>query len=219
MRIDVKNDSATIAALLDDAGVKRKLVRCKRGSTVFAQGAPANAVYCIVSGAVKLSVLSTAGKEAVVALLESADFFGEGCLAGQSVRTSSAATLMPTTMWRIAKSEMARAIHERPDFAVRFLAYTLRRNIRIEDDLVNQLFNSTEKRLARTLLLLAQHDSDDMTQGKVAKVPQDTLAELVGTTRPRVNHFLNKFRKLGLIEYNGGLKVNRARLNSILRPD
>jgi CRP/FNR family transcriptional regulator, cyclic AMP receptor protein len=217
MKIDVKNDSATIAALLNDAGVKRRLTRCKRGSTVFAQGAPANAVYCIVSGAVKLSVVSSAGKEAVVALLESADFFGESCLAGQNVRMSSATTLMPTTLWRIAKSEMARAIQEQPDFAVRFLAYTLRRNIRIEEDLVNQLFNSTEKRLARTLLLLAQHESDDTTQGKMAKIPQGTLADLVGTTRPRVNYFLNRFRKLGLIEYNGGLKVNRSRLDSILR--
>ena len=219
MKIDVKNDSATIAALLDNAGVKRRLLRCKSRATVCAQGTPANTVYCIVSGAVKLSIVSPAGKEAVVAMLESGDFFGEGCLAGQSFRVSSAGTLMPTALWRIAKSDMARALQEHPDFAVWFLAYTLRRNIRSEEDLVNQLFNSTEKRLARALLLLAQHDTDDTTQGKMAKLPQGTLADLVGTTRPRVNHFLNKFRRLGLIEYNGGLKINKARLSNILRRD
>ena len=216
MKIDVKNDSALAGALLDDAGVRRRTVRCKRkGSTIFAQGAPANAVYCIVSGAVKLSIVSPTGKEAVVALLEAADFFGESCLGGQKLRTSSAVALMPTTLWRIARGEMERALQSRTQFSQRFLAYMLQRNIRIEEDLVNQLFNSTEKRLARTLLLLARSE-DATTEGKIARVPQDTLAELVGTTRPRVNHFLNKFRKLGLIEYNGGLKVNKERLVSVL---
>ena len=217
MKIDVKNDSAIAASFLEDAGVRRRPVRCKRkGSTVFAQGAPANSVYCIVSGAVKLSIVSPIGREAVVALLESGDFFGEGCLAGQKFRTSSAVALMPTTLWRIAKTEMQRALQSQPQLSQRFLAYMLQRNIRIEEDLVNQLFNSTEKRLARTLLLLARNEENATTQGKMARVPQDTLAELVGTTRPRVNHFLNKFRKLGLIEYNGGLKVNKELLVNVL---
>ena len=217
MKIDVKNDSGLQGALLDDAGVRRRTVRCKRkGSTVFAQGAPANSVYCIVSGAVKLSVVSPSGKEAVVALLESADFFGEGCLVGQRFRTSGAIALMPTTLWRIAKTEMERALKTQPEFSQRFLAYMLHRSIRIEEDLVNQMFNSIEKRLARTLLLLAAHDENATTEGKIAKVPQGTLAELVGTTRPRINHFLNKFRKLGLIEYNGGLKVNKERLINVV---
>jgi CRP/FNR family transcriptional regulator, cyclic AMP receptor protein len=217
MKIDVKNDSAIAGALLDDAGVRRRTIRCKgRGSTVFAQGGPANSVYCIVSGAVKLSIVSPTGKEAVVALLESADFFGEGCLAGQKIRTSSAVALMPTTLWRIAKTEMDRALQSQPEFSQRFLAYMLQRNIRIEEDLVNQLFNSTEKRLARTLLLLARNDENAITEGKIARLPQDTLAELVGTTRPRINHFLNKFRKQGLIEYNGGLKVNKELLVNVL---
>ena len=220
MKIDIKNDSQAIEALLEDAGVKRRTIRCKTSrSTIFAQGAAANSVYCIVSGAVKLSIVSPEGKEAVVAMLESADFFGEGCLAGQKVRVSSATTLMPTRLWRIAKPEMERALHAQPEFAQRFLAYMLKRNIRIEEDLVNQLFNSTEKRLARTLMLLAHNDDSETADGKVAKVPQGTLAELVGTTRPRVNHFLNKFRKLGLIEYNGGLKVNRERLAEVLRQE
>jgi len=217
MKIDIKNDSHEIDTLLDEIGVKRRTLRLKSASTVFGQGAPASAVYCIVSGAVKLSLVSTTGKEAVVAMLESADFFGEGCLAGQITRLTSAKTLMPTVLWRIARAEMERALQARPDFAERFLKYVLARSIRIEEDLVNQLFNSTEKRLARTLLLLVQNDTGATSEGKVARVPQGTLAELVGTTRPRVNYFLNKFRKQGMIEYNGGLKVNKALLASVLR--
>lgn len=217
MKIEVKNDSKTIAALLDEAGIKRRTLRCKPASRVFAQGASANAVYCIVSGAVKLSVVSATGKEAVVAMLESGDFFGEGCIAGQSLRMSSATTLMRTTLWRIPKVEMERALKDEAEFAKRFLVDMLRRNIRIEEHLVNQLFNSTEKRLAHTLLLLAQNDTSATSEGKVAKLPQGTLAELIGSTRPQVNHFLNKFRRLGLIEYNGGLKVDKARLSSVLR--
>jgi CRP/FNR family cyclic AMP-dependent transcriptional regulator len=217
MKIDIKNDSGTIAGFLDEAGVTRRTLRCKPASRVFAQGMAANALFCIVSGAVKLSVVSSGGKEAVVAMLESGDFFGEGCLAGQSVRMSSATTLMRTTLWRISKAEMERALKERPDFAKRFLVDMLTRNIRVEEHLVNQLFNSTEKRLAHTLLLLAQNDTNATSEGKVAKLPQGTLAELIGSTRPQVNHFLNKFRRLGLIEYNGGLKVDKQRLSSILR--
>lgn len=217
MRIDVKDDSATIAALLDGLAIKRRTIECVVGETVFAQGDIANCVFCIVSGAVKLSVVSEKGKEAVVALLGSDDFFGEGSLLGQTRRVTSAKVLMPTTLWRIAKPEMLRVLQARPDFAHRFLAYMLQRNIRIEEDLVNQLFNSTEKRLARALLLLARYSASDSTQAKMADVPQTTLAEMVGTTRPRVNYFLNRFRTRGLIDYNGGLKVNKAKLNALLR--
>lgn len=217
MKIDIKNDSQAIAALLDDVGVKRKTVKCRTAAVVYAQGAPASAVFCIVSGAVKLSIVSSAGKEAVVAIFESGDFFGEGCLAGQKLRLASAKTLMPTVLWRIAKGEMESVLQHRADFADSFLKYVLIRSIRIEEELVNQLFNSTEKRLARTLLLLAENDPAATTEGKVAKVPQGTLAELVGTSRPRLNFFLNKFRKQGLIEYNGGLKVNKALLSEVLR--
>ena len=217
MKIDIKNDSRTVNALLEEIGVVRRTMRCTTGSMVFAQGAPANAVYCIESGAVKLSVVSASGKEAIVAMLESADFFGESCLTGVKTRVSTATALMPTVLWRIGRTDMERALQARADFSERFLKYVLLRSIRIEEDLVNQLFNSTERRLARTLLLLAENDATATTEGKIAKVPQATLAELVGTTRPRVNFFLNKFRKEGLIEYNGGLKVHKTLLQGILR--
>jgi CRP/FNR family transcriptional regulator, cyclic AMP receptor protein len=178
---------------------------------------PRRRCTAIASGAVKLSVVSPTGKEAVVAMLQSPDFFGECAMAGQRVRVTSAKTMMPTTLWRIAKAEMERALKAQADFSHRFLRHMLERNIRIEEDFVNQLFNSTEKRLARTLLLLAANDKSAITEGRVAKVSQATLAEVVGTTRPRINFFLNKFRKEGLIEYNGGLKVHEARLSRILR--
>ena len=217
MQIDMKDHSAAIAALLADLDIKRRAVECVEGETVFAQGDLANCVFCIVSGAVKLSVVSEKGKEAVVALLGSGDLFGEGSLLGQARRITSAKALMPTTLWRIPKPEMLRVLQARSDFAQRFLAYMLQRNIRIEEDLVDQLFNSTEKRLARALLLLARHGTGDTAEVKMATVPQSTLAEMVGTTRPRVNYFLNRFRTRGLIDYNGGLKVNTAKLNALLR--
>ena len=205
-----------VHAFLDSAGVSRRVVRYARGSIVFAQGARADSVYYLQEGGVKLSVLSAAGKEAVVAMLAPGDFFGEGCLAGQSVRMGSATAIVPTTVLRIPKREMIRTLHEQSALSDRFIAHMLARNIRIEEDLVDQLFNSSEKRLARTLLLLARYGKEDTTTRTLPKLSQETLAEMVGTTRSRVNFFMNKFRKLGLIEYNGGLKINSTLLSIVL---
>lgn len=205
-----------VDAFLESAGVSHRLVRFAPGVTVFAQGAPANSVFYIQDGGVKLSVLSSAGKEAVVAMLGPGDFFGEGCLAGQPRRMGTAAAVVPTAALRIQKRQMVRALHEHPDFSDRFLAHMLARNIRIEEDLIDQLFNSSEKRLARTLLLLARYGKEDATQRTLPRLSQETLAEMVGTTRSRVNFFLNKFRKLGFIEYNGGLKIHSSLLSVVL---
>jgi len=183
---------------------------------VFAQGAQANSVFYVQEGGIKLSVLSSAGKEAVVAMLGPGDFLGEGCLAGQPLRMGTATAVMRTALLRIPKRDMVRMLHEHPSFSDRFLSHMLTRNIRIEEDLVDQLFNSSEKRLARTLLLLARYGKEDTIQRILPKLSQETLAEMVGTTRSRVNFFMNKFRKLGLIEYNGGLKVNSSLLSIVL---
>jgi CRP/FNR family cyclic AMP-dependent transcriptional regulator len=205
-----------VRAFLDSAGVSRRIVRFAHDATVFAQGAQANSVFYIQDGGVKLSVLSAAGKEAVVAMLSPGDFFGEGCLAGQPRRMGTATAVVPTTVLRIQKGEMIRTLHEQPAFSDRFIAHMLVRNIRIEEDLVDQLFNSSEKRLARTLLLLARYGKEDTPQRTLPKLSQETLAEMVGTTRSRVNFFMNKFRKLGFIEYNGGLKINSSLLSLVL---
>ena len=193
------------------------MVRFATGALVFSQGAQANSVFYVQEGGAKLAVLSSAGKEAVVAMLGPGDFFGEGCLAGQPLRMGTAKTVMPTTLLRIPKRDMLRLLHDHSEFSDRFIAHMLTRNIRIEEDLVDQLFNSSEKRLARTLLLLARYGKEDTTQRVLPKLSQETLAEMVGTTRSRVNFFMNKFRKLGLIEYNGGgLKVNSSLLSVVL---
>ena len=201
---------------LDSAGVSRRIVRFARGAVVFAQGTPATSVFYIQDGAVKLSILSSAGREAVVAMLGAGDFFGEGCLAGQPVRMGTATAVVPTSVLRIQKREMIRMLHEQPEFSDRFITHMLTRNIRIEEDLVDQLFNSSEKRLARTLLLLARYGKEDFSARTLPKLSQETLAEMVGTTRSRVNFFMNKFRKLGFIEYNGGLKINSSLLSIVL---
>jgi CRP/FNR family cyclic AMP-dependent transcriptional regulator len=205
-----------VHAFLDSAGVSRRIVRFARGAIVFAQGAQATSVFYIQDGGVKLSVVSSAGKEAVVAMLGPGDFLGEGCLAGQPQRMGTATAIIPTTVLRIHKREMIRTLHEQPEFSDRFIAHMLGRNIRIEQDLVDQLFNSSEKRLARTLLLLARYGKEDTPQRVLPKLSQETLAEMVGTTRSRVNFFMNKFRKLGFIEYNGGLKINGSLLSMVL---
>jgi len=205
-----------VDAFLESAGVSRRTSRFSRGTVVFAQGAQANTVFYIQHGGVKLSVLSSAGKEAVVAMLGPGDFFGEGCLAGQPLRMGTATAVVPTTVLRIPKREMIRTLHEQAEFSDRFIAHMLERNIRIEEDLVDQLFNSSEKRLARTLLLLARYGKADPAPRALPKLSQETLAEMVGTTRSRVNFFMNKFRKLGFIEYNGGLKINSALLSIVL---
>jgi CRP/FNR family cyclic AMP-dependent transcriptional regulator len=205
-----------VPAFLKSAGVSPRTVRFAPGAVVFAQGAQANSVFYVQEGGVKLSVLSSAGKEAVVAMLGPGDFFGEGCLAGQPLRMGTAEAVMRTALLRIAKRDMVRMLHEHPEFSDRFITHMLTRNIRIEEDLVDQLFNSSEKRLARTLLLLARYGKEDMSPRVLPKLSQETLAEMVGTTRSRVNFFMNKFRRLGLIEYNGGLKVNGSLLSIVL---
>ena len=205
-----------VRAFLDSAGVSRRTVRVARDAVVFAQGAEANSVFYVQEGEVKLSVLSAAGKEAVVAMLGPGDFFGEGCLADQPLRIGTATAVTPTTVLRIAKAEMRQMLHEHPEFAERFIAHMLARNIRIEEDLVDHLFNSSEKRLARTLILLARFGKEVKSQRVLPKVSQETLAEMIGTTRSRVNFFMNKFRRLGFIEYNGTLKINNSLMSVML---
>jgi CRP-like cAMP-binding protein len=171
----------------------------------------------VQSGSVRLSVVSHAGKEAIIAVLEAGDFFGEGCLTGQSVRTATATAMSECSVLRIRRQEITRKLHADESFAESFLAHILKRNVRMEEDLIDQLFNSTEKRLARALLLLAQYGRNDGPRRALPKVSQEILAEMVGTTRPRVNFFMNKFRKLGFIEYDAnGVKVNNSLLGVVL---
>jgi CRP/FNR family transcriptional regulator, cyclic AMP receptor protein len=210
-------DSFDVQGFLRSAAVSARLVRFSTGALVFSQGTPANSVFYVQEGGAKLSVLSSAGKEAVVAMLGPGDFLGEGCLAGQPLRMGTATAVMPTALLRIPKRDMLRMLHDHPDFSDRFIAHMLTRNIRIEEDLVDQLFNSSEKRLARTLLLLARYGKEETTPRVLPKLSQETLAEMVGTTRSRVNFFMNKFRKMGLIDYDGGgLKVNSSLLSIVL---
>ena len=203
------------AAYLESAGPAGRVVKYKKGEVVFAQGEPATDIRYIQKGGIKLSVLSRVGKEAVVAMLAPGDFFGEGALAGQPVRIGTATAIVASSVLIIEKSAMIKLLHDEPAFSDRFISYMLTRNIRIEADLVDQLFNSSEKRLARTLLLLARYGQTN-PQRTLPKVSQETLAEMIGATRSRVNFFMNKFRKLGLIEYNGELKVNSALLSVVL---
>jgi CRP-like cAMP-binding protein len=204
-------------APVDWTGVHLERIKHETPITIFAQGDAATSVMYIEKGAVRLSVLSHAGKEAVVALLEAGHFFGEGCLAGQLRRMATATAMGPSTILAIEKSEMVRQLHAAPAFADRFLTHMLTRNIRIEEDLIDQLFNSTEKRLARTLLLLARYGEPESSHRALPKLSQEVLAEMVGTTRSRVNFFMNKFRKLGFIDYNGALKINNSLLSVVLR--
>ena len=202
-------------AYLDSTGPARTVVKYREGDVVFSQGDRAADVRFLQKGAIKISVLSRLGKEAVVALLAPGDFFGEGALAGQSVRIETATAMSASSVLVIERDAMARLLREEPAFADRFISHMLSRNIRIEADLVDQLFNSSEKRLARTLLLLARYGQANPPR-TLPKISQETLAEMIGATRSRVNFFMNKFRKLGLIEYNGGLKVNSALLSVVL---
>ena len=201
---------------LDSAGVARKVTEFKKKETIFSQGDPCGNVFYIRKGGVRLSVVNESGKEAVVAVLGPGDFFGEGCLAGQPTRIGTATAIAPTTALLIDKSEMVRVLHSEHEFSDRFISFMLARNIRIEEDLVDQLFNSSEKRLARTLLLLARYGKEDKLQRVLPKVSQEMLAEMVGTTRSRVNFFMNKFRKLGFIKYNGGLQIDNSLLSVVL---
>jgi CRP/FNR family transcriptional regulator, cyclic AMP receptor protein len=196
--------------------VARKVVEFRKSQKIYAQGDPATSVVYIQEGGVKLSVVNEVGKEAVVAILGPADFLGEGCLAGQEFRMGTATTIVPAAVLIIEKNEMLRVLHAEHELSDRFMAYILSRNIRIEEDLIDQLFNSSEKRLARTLLLLARYGSESEPQKVRPKVSQEMLAEMVGTTRSRVNFFMNKFRKLGFIRYNGGLHVHSSLLSVVL---
>jgi CRP-like cAMP-binding protein len=203
-------------AFLDSAGVARKVVEYRRSQKIYSQGDAAKSVMYVQKGGVKFSVVNETGKEAVVAILGPGDFLGEGCLAGQSICMATATALAPTTMLVIEKNEMIRVLHEEHEFSDRFIAYMVARNIRVEEDLIDQLFNSSEKRLARTLLLLARYGAQSKPQKVLPKVSQEMLAEMIGTTRPRVNFFMNKFRKLGFIEYNGEIHVNNSLLSVVL---
>jgi CRP/FNR family cyclic AMP-dependent transcriptional regulator len=203
-------------AFLDSAGVSRKVKEFQKGGVIFSQGDPAESVLYIQKGGVKLSVVNESGKEAVIAILGPGDFFGEGCLAAQPVRIGNAVALHPSTLLLIDKKEMLKVLHEQHAFSDRFIHFMLARNIRVEEDLVDQLFNSSEKRLARTLLLLARYGKEDSPHGVLSNVSQETLAEMIGTTRPRVNFFMNKFRKLGFIKYNGSIEVNTSLLSVVL---
>jgi len=203
-------------AFLDSADITKKIVAFRRSTVIFAQGDPCDSVMYIQQGAVRLSVLSHAGKEAIVAMLGPGDFLGEGALAGQPVRIGTATAVAASTVLIVPKQQMIRLLREEPEFSDRFIQYMLSRNLRIEEDLVDQLFNSSEKRLARTLLLLARYGKEDKPQRVLPKLSQEMLAEMIGTTRSRVNFFMNKFRKLGFIEYNGGLKINTSLLSVVL---
>jgi CRP-like cAMP-binding protein len=192
-------------------------VTCTKGQTLFAQGDPADSIFQIQKGKLKLTVVSNQGKEAVIALLTGGDFVGEGCLAGQARRMATATAMTDCVTIRLEKPEMIRVLHDEPDFSERFLHYVLCRNIRIEEDLVDHLFNSSEKRLARVLLLLANFGTAGKTEPVIVKISQEMLAEIIGTTRPRVNFFMNKFRKLGFIDYDGGgLRVHSSLLHIVL---
>jgi CRP/FNR family transcriptional regulator, cyclic AMP receptor protein len=201
---------------LDTAGVSRKVMEYSRGESIYSQGETASTVMYVQKGGVKLSVVNGGGKEAVVAMFGPTDFFGEGCMAGQTVRMGTTTAVTPTTLLVIQKEELLRVLHAERELSDHFISYMLAHNIRVEEDLIDQLFNSSEKRLARALLLLARYGEQDQPERVLAKVSQETLASMVGTTRSRINFFMNKFRKLGFIEYNGTIKVNKSLLTVVL---
>jgi CRP-like cAMP-binding protein len=211
-----KPDVFDAQGFLDSTGVARKVLDYRRKETIFTQGDPSKHVMYIQKGGVKLSVVNEVGKEAIVAMLGPGDFFGEGCLAGQKLCIGSATAITSTTVLAIEKNEMSRMLHREHAFSDRFIKHMLSRNIRVEEDLIDQLFNSTEKRLARTLLLLARYGKKDQPQKVLASISQETLAEMIGTTRSRVNLFMNKFKKLGFIHTNGGLHINSSLLSVVL---
>jgi CRP-like cAMP-binding protein len=211
-----KKPSFNAQAFLDSTGIARKVLEVEKKGSIYAQGQPSDHVMYIQKGSVKLSVVNSIGKEAIVAVLGPGDFFGEGCLAGQKICMGSATALVPTTVLAIERNEMVRVLHGEHAFSDRFIKFMLSRNIRIQEDLVDQLFNSTEKRLARTLLLLARYGNNDRPQRVLPNISQETLAEMVGTTRSRVNLFMNKFKKLGFIHNNGGLHIDSSLLSVVL---
>jgi CRP/FNR family cyclic AMP-dependent transcriptional regulator len=203
-------------AFLDSAGVARRVAQHQKGEKIFSQGEPAVSVMYLQKGGIKLTVVNQVGKEAVVAILGGGDFFGEGCLAGQHVRMATATAITPSSVLVIEKKEMVRVLHAEHALSDRFMAYMLSRNIRIEEDLIDQLFNSSEKRLARALLLLARYGRDSQPEKMLPKVSQEMLAEMIGTTRSRVNFFMNRFKRMGFIRQNGGLHVHGSLLSVVL---
>jgi CRP/FNR family cyclic AMP-dependent transcriptional regulator len=216
-KIKLKEKHAfNVQAFLDSAGASRKIVAYRRSQKICAQGDPATCVMYIQNGGVKLSVVNEVGKEAVVGILGPGDFFGEGCLAGQRICMGTATAIVPTSILFIEKNEMIRVLHAEHALSDRFLSYMLARNIRTEEDLIDQLFNSSEKRLARTLLLLARYGEEPQPKKILLKISHEMLAGMIGTTRSRVSFFMNKFRKLGFIHYNGGIEVHNSLLTAVL---
>jgi CRP/FNR family cyclic AMP-dependent transcriptional regulator len=211
-----KENAFDAQVFLDSVGASRRVAEFKKKQAIFAQGDAADSVMYVQRGSVKFTVVNESGKEAVVAMFGPGDFFGEGGMAGQTIRMGTAIANSPTTVLVIEKNEMIRVLHAEHELSDRFITYMLARNIRVEADLIDQLFNSTEKRLARTLLLLARYDQEGQPQQVLQKVSQETLAEMIGTTRSRVNLFMNKFKKLGFVEYNGEIKVNKSLLTVVL---
>jgi len=211
-----KKPAFDLRSFLDTAGLSRRIVKFRKFEKVYSQGDAAKGVHYIQEGSVRLSVVSEGGKEGVIAILGPGDFFGEGCLAGQPVCMGTATANLPTSVLFIERSEMMRVLHAEHELSDLFISHMLTRNIRIEEDLVDQLFNSSEKRLARALLLLARYGKEDQPHGVLPKVSQETLAEMIGTTRSRVNFFMNKFKKLGFIQYNGTLQINTSLLSIVL---
>jgi CRP/FNR family transcriptional regulator, cyclic AMP receptor protein len=206
-------------SFLSKVGEGRSIATYRRGQVVYAQGDPADSVFFIQRGKVKIAVVSELGKEAVIAILGANEFFGEGCLAAQTMRMATATAMMESAIMRLEKTAIVRAIHQEAAFSEMFISHLLSRTIRVESDLVDQLFNSSEKRLARLLLLLANFGKDDKPEPIVAKISQETLAEMIGTTRSRVSFFMNKFRKLGFISYNGVIEVHSSLLNAVLHDE
>ena len=203
-------------AFLESAGLGKRIVAYRRKEVVFSQGEPCEHVMYVQSGAIQLSVLSNAGKQAIVGVLGPGEFLGEGALAGHPIRLETATATVASTVLVIPKRQMIRLLHSQHAFSDRFIAHMLLRNARLEADLVDHLFNSSEKRLARTLLLLARYGKENQPQLLLPRISQETLAEMVGTTRSRVNFFMNKFKKLGFIEYEGGLKINSSLLTVVV---
>jgi CRP/FNR family transcriptional regulator, cyclic AMP receptor protein len=213
---DKKIPAFKVDTFLATVGGGRTISNYRKNRKVFSQGDPADAVFYIREGKVKVSVINELGKEAVVAIHNRGDFFGEGCLLGQPLRLATVATMTECAIMRIDRTSMVRVLHDEPRFSERFMAFLLARNARVEEDLVDQLFNSSEKRLARTLLLMANFGKDGRPERVITKVSQATLADMVGTTRSRVSGFMNKFRKLGFISYNGDLEVHNSLLSLVL---
>src|SRR5690242_20460758 len=205
-----------VQLFLNSVGLGRRVAKFQEKETIFLQGDPAKNVMFIQEGGVKLTVVNKTGKEGVVAILRAGDFLGEGCVAGQSICMATATAITPTSVLVIEKNEMIRVLHKEHALSDRFIAYMLARNIRVEESLIDQLFNSSEKRLARTLLLLARYGKSDKPVRAVPPISQETLAKMVGTTRSRVNFFMKKFQRLGFIEYKNGLKVNNSLLTVVL---